>query len=86
MGRIIADILNCLSISDIIQITVKDIYIINKIKKKKKKSIKLIQVTREFANTLNYRMQPKVLLQRAATYNGKILNQNRNTWQHTTNR
>ena len=80
MGRIIADILNCLSISDNIQIAVKDIYIINKIKIKIKKSIKLIQVTREFANTLNYRMRPKVLRQRAATYNDKTLDQNRDTW------
>ena len=68
------------------QIAVKDIYIINKTKIKRNKSIKPIQVTGEFANTLNYRMQAKVLLQQAARYNGKISNQNRNTWQHTTNK
>ena len=53
---------------------------------KRNKSVKPNQVTREFANVLGYRMQPKVLLQRAARYNDKILDQNRNTWQHTTKR
>ena len=64
------------------QIAVKDIYIINRIKMKRNKSVKPNQVTREFANALVYRMQPKVLLQRAARYNDKIWDQNRNTWQH----
>ena len=68
------------------QIAVKDIYIISKMKIKRDKSINHMQVTREFANILNYRMQAKVLLQRAARYNGKILDQNRNTWRHTTNK
>ena len=31
-------------------------------------------------------MQAKVVLQQAARYNGKISDQNRNTWQHTTNK
>ena len=31
-------------------------------------------------------MQAKVLLQQAARYNGKISDQNRNTWQNTTNK
>ena len=68
------------------QIAVKDIYIINKIKIERNKSIKPIQVTREFVATLNYRMPAKVLLQQVARYNGKILDQNRITWQHTTNK
>ena len=68
------------------QIAVKDIYIINKVKIEINKSIKPIQVTREFVYTLNYRMPAKVLLQQVARYNGKILDQNRITWQHTTNK
>ena len=51
-GRIIADTSDWLSISwQKIPIAVKDIYIINKIKIKRNKSIKLIQVKRELVYT-----------------------------------
>ena len=45
--------------------------------------VKPIKVTREFANTLNYGMQAKVLLQQPASHNGKISDRNRNIYMAT---
>ena len=67
------------------QITVKGIYIINKIKMIDK-SINPIQVKRELVYTLDYRMEAKVVITASCRIQWQNLAQNKNTRQYTTNK